>query len=194
VDLAWDTVVRFSPARLPRELFDDFARVADDESRHLRWCLQRLEELGHPYGSMPAHNILWEGAQHSSSAVTDRLVVIPLIQEARGLDAGPRLADRMVGCGDNRSAAIVRRISEEELAHVAVGVAWLTRLCEAQSVQPGDAFREVVSRLYPEGVPKGAYNVHAREKVGLPQEWYAPDALHGRLSAMLEGELQMSAV
>ena len=42
-------------------------------------------------------------------------------QEAKGLDAGPRLAEKLVGCGDNRSAAIVSRIAAEEKAHVAVG-------------------------------------------------------------------------
>ncbi len=41
-------------------------RVADDEARHLRWCLQRLGELGYEYGCMPAHNLLWEGAEMSS--------------------------------------------------------------------------------------------------------------------------------
>ena len=46
--------------------YADFARVADDESRHLSWCLQRLEELGYAYGDMVAHSILWEGAQASS--------------------------------------------------------------------------------------------------------------------------------
>ena len=43
-------------------------------------------------------------------------------QEARGLDAGPRLAAKLVGCGDNRTAAIVSRIALEEKAHVAVGM------------------------------------------------------------------------
>ena len=50
-----------------------------------------------------------------------RLAVVPMSQEARGLDAGPRLTERLVGYGDNRSAAIVARISLEEKAHVAVG-------------------------------------------------------------------------
>ena len=50
-----------------------------------------------------------------------RLAVVPMSQEARGLDAGPRLAERLVGCGDNRTAAIVARIALEEKAHVAVG-------------------------------------------------------------------------
>ena len=61
IDLAWDTVTRFSWMELPVQFYADFARVADDESRHLLWCLQRLEELGYAYGCMPAHNLLWEG-------------------------------------------------------------------------------------------------------------------------------------
>lgn len=48
IDLAWDTVVRFSPylELLGHGFFIDFAHVADDESRHFAWCLQRLSELG----------------------------------------------------------------------------------------------------------------------------------------------------
>jgi len=48
IDLAWDTVVRFSPFSeiLEEGFFADFAHVADDESRHFAWCSQRLDELG----------------------------------------------------------------------------------------------------------------------------------------------------
>jgi hypothetical protein len=48
IDLAWDTVVRFAPLSdtLGDGFFADFARVADDESRHFRWYSQRLGELG----------------------------------------------------------------------------------------------------------------------------------------------------
>lgn len=48
IDLAWDTVARFSPFLhvLGYDFFDDFAHVADDESRHFLWCSQRLAELG----------------------------------------------------------------------------------------------------------------------------------------------------
>ncbi len=122
VDLAWDTVARFASLRgvLPDQFFIDFAHVADDESRHLLWCLQRLEELGVSYGDVPAHDLLWEGAEATANDPLARLAVVPCMQEARGLDAGPRLAERLVGHGDNVSAAIVRRISEEELGHVAV--------------------------------------------------------------------------
>lgn len=50
-----------------------------------------------------------------------RLVVVPCSQEARGLDAGPRLVQRLMSASDHRTAAIVQKISDEELAHVAVG-------------------------------------------------------------------------
>jgi hypothetical protein len=125
IDLAWDTVVRFSPLRLPPAFYEDFARVggcrhacgwgcgvaaglvaggwgqsralvalprpsssagsggrgciqrraaahwspaqvADDEARHLGWCLQRLQELGADYGDMVAHDLLWEGCAMSA--------------------------------------------------------------------------------------------------------------------------------
>ena len=56
-----------------------------------------------------------------ADSLSGRLVVVPMSQEARGLDAGPRLVERLRGWGDQRSAAIVARIGQEEKAHVAVG-------------------------------------------------------------------------
>ncbi|CAL5391497.1 unnamed protein product [Camellia sinensis] len=82
IDLAWDTVVRFSPHSelLGEGFFADFAHVADDESRHFAWCSQRLAELGFSYGDMPAHNLLWRECEKSSHNVAARLAAIPLVQ------------------------------------------------------------------------------------------------------------------
>lgn len=68
VDLAWDSVVRYSYLGLDRQFYDDFARVADEESRHYGWCHQRLAELGHTYGDMDAHDLLWQGAGEARAA------------------------------------------------------------------------------------------------------------------------------
>jgi uncharacterized ferritin-like protein (DUF455 family) len=84
IDLAWDTVARFSPLHarglVPTAFFADFAHVADDEARHLGWCLQRLAEMGVAYGDIPAHNVLWEGAESTARGGTERA--------ARGVGAG----------------------------------------------------------------------------------------------------------
>ncbi|KAL3145253.1 hypothetical protein ABBQ32_000996 [Trebouxia sp. C0010 RCD-2024] len=172
VDLAWDTVARFSHLGLDQGFYADFARVADDESRHLGWCLQRLEELGYAYGDMVAHSILWEGAQASTGDLAGRLAVVPMSQEARGLDAGPRLADKLVGCGDNRSAAIVSRIALEEKAHVAVGVSWFTKMAAAMGEDPGAVYRHCITSLGQQEALRPPYNHASREEVGLKQDWY----------------------
>ncbi len=196
VDLAWDTVARFSafaaddddstnagsegssrppkpgPFRLPLSFFRDFAHVADDEARHLGWCLQRLAEMGVAYGDVPAHNVLWEGAESTSESLPARLAVVPCMQEARGLDAGPRLRAKLQGHGDNRSADVVDRISREELAHVAVGVAWFRQLCERVGADPGEAFRGHIKRHAPDAL-RGPFNHEARVAAGLEPNWYS---------------------
>eukprot|EP00850_Spirogloea_muscicola_P003598 SM000014S00386 [mRNA] locus=s14:990642:992916:- [translate_table: standard] len=164
-----------SGALLSDCFFADFARVADDESRHLLWCLQRLEELGFRYGDMPAHNLLWDGCERSAADVSSRLAVIPMMQEARGLDAGPRLAERLTGLGDARSAAIVRRIAQEELAHVAVGVDWFLHICKRIGADPGASFRGHVAHHAVDGL-RGPFDHAARAKAGLPRSWYDPEA------------------
>ena len=53
---------------------------------------------------MDAHDMLWLGCFESRGDKLDRMCVVPMAQEARGLDAGPRLREKLVGRGDNRSA------------------------------------------------------------------------------------------
>ena len=125
---------------------------------------------------MPAHDLLWQGAEASSGDITSRLAVVPMSQEARGLDAGERLAERLVGCGDNVSAAIVGRIAEEEKAHVAVGITWFIYLhrClhnNTTNDDIGEEFRRLVDMHAP-GLLKPPFNHKRRQEVGLPREWY----------------------
>lgn len=171
IDLAWDSMARFAPLRLPRGFYEDFCRVADDESRHLGWTLQRMKELGTHYGDMPAHNLLWDGCIASAADVRERLAVVPMSQEARGLDAGGRLSERLVGWGDNVSAAIVARISEEERQHVAVGTYWFSLICDALKQDGQEVFVDTLIALTPD-LLRPPFNDAARESVGLPRRYY----------------------
>jgi uncharacterized ferritin-like protein (DUF455 family) len=40
-----------------------------------------------------------------------------------------------------RSGLIVRKIADEELAHVAVGVTWFMDVCRRSGVDPGESFQ-----------------------------------------------------
>ncbi|KAL8046870.1 hypothetical protein ABFX02_08G201800 [Erythranthe guttata] len=174
IDLAWDTIVRFSPYidLLGEGFFADFAHVADDESRHFTWCTQRLAELGFSYGDMAAHSFLWRECEKSSDNVAARLAVIPLVQEARGLDAGPRLVNKLMGFGDHRTSNIVAKIADEEVAHVAVGVYWFVSVCQKMGSAPASTFTEILQEYNVE--VKGPFNHSARQEAGIPKEWYDP--------------------
>lgn len=176
VDLAWDTVVRFSTycELLGEGFFADFSHVADDESRHFSWCSQRLAELGFSYGDMPAHNFLWRECEKSSDNIAARLAVIPLVQEARGLDAGPRLVKKLIGFGDHRTSNIVAKIADEEVAHVAVGVYWFVSVCQKMGRAPCSTFKGMLEEYNVE--LKGPFNYSARDEAGIPRKWYDPSS------------------
>ncbi|KAK4769492.1 hypothetical protein SAY86_027642 [Trapa natans] len=206
VDLAWDTVVRFSPFAeiLGDGFFADFAHVADDESRHFGWCSQRLSELGFRYGDMPAHNVLWRECEKSSDNVAARLAAIPLVQEARGLDAGPRLVQKLVGFGDLRTSKIVGRIADEEVAHVAVGVDRFISICQRTGRPPSSTFKDLLKEYTIE--LKGPFNYTSRDKAGIPREWYENSCtgkheeeqqlsvVHDRLASIIAMESENSSL
>ncbi|KAF4354347.1 uncharacterized protein LOC115701060 [Cannabis sativa] len=206
IDLAWDTVVRFSlfSETLEEGFFADFAHVADDESRHFAWCSQRLAELGYKYGDMPAHNLLWRECEKTSDNVAARLAAIPLVQEARGLDAGPRLVQRLVGFGDLRTSNIVAKIADEEVAHVAVGVDWFIDVCLKLGRPPCFTFKDLLKEYNVE--LKGPFNYSARDIAGIPRDWYDVSstnkqdenkqlsAVYARLASIISMESQNSSL
>lgn len=73
-----------------------------------------------------------------------------MCQEARGLDAGPRLSDKLKYLNDMRSSRIVDQIAIEEKAHVAVGLYWFLKISELLECDPGPLFRGLVQTLSPE--------------------------------------------
>ena len=114
VHMYWDTVLRFDSAdpaqALPFAFFDDFMSVIADEARHFKMVDGRLRALGHEYGAWPALDALWRLALSTRGDIAARLALVPLVQEARGLDAGPRYVERFLSAGDFLSAEITRTV------------------------------------------------------------------------------------
>jgi uncharacterized ferritin-like protein (DUF455 family) len=89
IDLAFDLVGRFG-AQFPRAFADDWLRVGADEAMHFALLDRRLKQLGSHYGAMPAHDGLWEAAYATRGEALARLAIVPMVLEARGLDARRR--------------------------------------------------------------------------------------------------------
>jgi uncharacterized ferritin-like protein (DUF455 family) len=173
IDLAWDLLARFGDSGLPRAFFDDWLGVAAEEAEHFALLAARLEALGSAYGALPAHDGLWEAAAATAHDLIARLAVVPLVLEARGLDVTPAMMLRLERAGDRESAAILARIYQDEIGHVAVGLRWFDRLCHAHGLDPEAAFHDRVRRYF-KGALKPPFNCAARDKAGLPAAYYEP--------------------
>lgn len=180
IDLCFDTMLRFASGVPPGEdaiaWYDDWISIAADEARHFSWLDARLRQLGSSYGALPAHGLIWEGADASAASPRERLAVGQLVAEAKGLDAAPRLAERLIGAGDKASADIVHTIAEEEVRHVQIGIKWFLWECERAGVDPVPEFHDIALRLANPGAFARPFNEQRRAMAGMTPEWYLPVA------------------
>jgi len=171
IDLAWDLIGRFAAQNWPAAFYDDWVRIADDEARHFTMLEARLSELGAGYGDLPAHDGLWEAAMTTAHDPLARLAVVPMVLEARGLDVTPAMIARLRRAGDDVSAALLKTILREEIAHVAAGRRWFGHLCRLRGVAENETWRALVAAHY-HGVPKPPFNEAARRAAGMAPELY----------------------
>jgi uncharacterized ferritin-like protein (DUF455 family) len=175
IDLAWDIVARFASPDLPRDFFDDWVRVGDDEAKHFLLLADRLAALGAAYGDLAAHDGLWQAAHETRHDLLARLAIVPLVLEARGLDVTPAMIARFERLGDTESAAVLRVIYADEIGHVAAGRRWFEWLCAQREVAPVETWRTLVQKHF-RGPLKPPFNDEARAKAGFAADYYAAAA------------------
>jgi uncharacterized ferritin-like protein (DUF455 family) len=89
---------------------------------------------------------------------------------------------RLERAGDTESAAVLRQIYEDEIAHVAAGRRWFEWACARDGLPPAETYRDRVRRYF-KGTLKPPFNESARSRAGLPSAFYAPLACQPRETA-----------
>jgi len=173
IDLAWDIIARFTDEDLPRDFYDDWVKVAEEEAKHFALLSDRLAELGAAYGDLPAHDGLWQAAEATADDLLARLAIVPMVLEARGLDVTPAMIEKLRAAGDNTSAAILQIIYEEEIGHVTIGRRWFQWLSERRDLEPVATWQALVRERF-RGPLKPPFNEEGREEAGLPPDYYIP--------------------
>ena len=162
VDLAVDAVHRFRG--MPRAFYDDWVRVAAEEALHLRLLRGRLADHGVAYGDLPAHGGLWDACVRTADDPLRRMALVPRVLEARGLDVNPPMIERFAAAGDHRTAAVLGRILDDEVGHVAVGDRWFRHLCADRGLGAEATFASILTEA---GVTvRPPLNVEARLAAG----------------------------
>ncbi len=174
IDLAFDMICRFGPdipAEDQPQFLSDWVRVGGEEAKHFTLLSDRLIELGMPYGSLPAHDGLWEAAEKTADHVLARLAIAPLVLEARGLDVTPQMIQKLTSVGDQTSAALLQIIYDEEIGHVGIGATWFRHICATMGRDSDATFAHFVSERFPGGLKK-PFNHDARQAAGLERHFY----------------------
>ena len=167
INLALDAVYRFRD--MPDQFYRDWLLVAAEESKHFSLLKQRLKDMGHEYGDMPAHNGLWEMAVRTDHDVLTRMALVPRVLEARGLDVTPGMIKRLEQVGDTDTVDILHIILAEEIGHVAIGSHWFKYCCQEKGVEPESTFRELL-KTYMGGGLRGPFYTEGRLQAGFTEE------------------------
>ncbi len=160
INLGLDAIARF--ADLPRQFYDDWLRVAFEESQHFTLLRDHLLTLGYDYGDFPAHSGMWEMAQKTHHDVLIRMALVPRVLEARGLDVTPKMMNKLRGGGDHRAVEILEIILREEIGHVKIGTHWFNYLCEQRNVDSLATFKDLLDNYF-SGELRGPFNTEARK-------------------------------
>ena len=178
INLAADMVARF--ALDPRinddcrhEFISDWVTVCSDEARHFGLIQTRLSEMGSKYGNFPAHSGLWDAALSTKDDLAARLVIAPMVLEARGLDVTPKMIENLQKFNDLESARILTIIFNEEIAHVAAGARWFEHVCTNENRAETPYFQELLA-VHFKGSLKPPFNDEARKRAGLSRSFYEP--------------------
>jgi len=173
-----DMIARFAGSPLLSDderpaFISDWVCVCDDEARHFGLVCERLSALGMRYGDLPAHDGLWQAAEKTADDFTARLVIAPMVLEARGLDVTPAMISKLKTAGDDDSAAVLQVIYDDEIGHVAAGRKWYAAVCKREKLDETETFHKKV-RDYFHGLLKPPFNHAARDLAGMPTEFYLP--------------------
>ncbi|SNX29420.1 Uncharacterized conserved protein, contains ferritin-like DUF455 domain [Polynucleobacter meluiroseus] len=167
MNLALDAIWRFPD--MPKEYYEDWLKVAKEESYHFSLVNQHMQSFGFSYGDFPAHNSLWEMVERTTDSVIARMALVPRTMEARGLDAVPGIRDRFAQIKDSKGVEILEIILQDEIGHVFIGNHWFNFLCAGEKVSPITAYRELAKKYHAPTL-RGPFNFEARQQAGFSSE------------------------
>ncbi|QFR49522.1 ferritin-like domain-containing protein [Sulfurimonas lithotrophica] len=167
IDLALDAAYRFQD--LPKEYYDDWLEVAEDEIRHFKMLEKLLHKIGANYGDIEVHNSLFEASQKTQNLL-ERMAVVPRYLEANGLDATPLILKKLDRLQKdeilNELVSSLNVILEEEVSHVKKGDKWFEYACQKEK-KDKDIYFQIIDKYYPQGFDRARdINKDARLEAG----------------------------
>jgi len=123
----------------PREFRCGLLRILDDEQRHTRMYIARLEDAGARFGDFPVNGYFWSKVESIISPLRF-LCAMSLTFENANLDHTQEYAEAARRVGDAKTAAVIERVHRDEIEHVRFGWTWL-QVFKGEDESAWDTFR-----------------------------------------------------
>lgn len=165
----------------PPEFRRGLAATLREEQRHTRWYLNRMRECGLEFGTHPLSPYFWEAVSPMESPV-DYVSRLSLTFEQANLDYARHFGNLLAEVGDDRSAAILHRIYEDEIGHVGYGLHWFRHWKDPRE-SDWEALRKVLHFPLSPSRAKGnrtGFNAEGRRAAGFDEDYINRLALFER--------------
>jgi len=154
----------------PHDFRRGLLRILDDEQRHTRMYIARVEEAGSRFGDFPVHGYFW-GKVESITTPLRFLCAMSLTFENANLDHTEEYAESARRAGDLKTAAVIERVHHDEIDHVRFGWTWL-QIFKEKDESAWDAFRANLTwPLRPARARGRIFDREGREAAGLDPEF-----------------------
>lgn len=94
-----------------------------EEQIHLQLYMDRIEELGVGFGDLPVNDYIWARALDTKT-IEQFVAFFALALEGANLDHSFQYMTLFEGLGDEKSAAVMRRVFADEIIHTRRGIEW----------------------------------------------------------------------
>lgn len=145
-------------------------RILNDEQRHTRMYIARIEAAGARFGDYPVNGYFWSKVPDIHSPL-QFLCAMSLTFENANLDHTEEYAEAARRAGDLKTAAVIEQVQQDEIEHVRFGWTWL-QVLKREEESAWDAFRSNLTwPLRPVKAKGKTFNREGREAAGLDAEF-----------------------
>lgn len=146
--------------------------ILDDEQRHTRMYIARVEALGARFGDFPVSGYFWNKVDDLRTPL-HFVCAMSLTFENANLDHTVVTADAARVAGDDKTARVIEQVHRDEIRHVAFGWRWLERL-KPPDQRAWDAYRAALAwPLRPVKARGEPFHLDSRRAAGLEEDFIA---------------------
>jgi uncharacterized ferritin-like protein (DUF455 family) len=145
------------------------AHTLKEEQGHVRLYQARLSELGVTFGDLPLYRHFWKHVPHLTSPLR-YVSVMSLTFEMANLDFAPLYGRSFRHFEDEKSAALMDRIVQDEIHHVSFGFRWLQKFSHGEA--SWETWKEHLgTQLGPKRARGFVLHEDNRRRAGIPDDW-----------------------